>query len=175
MDSFGPCTSKQGYGYKTGRPCVFLKLNKIFQWEPQYYDNPADLPDDMPQELKTHIAAIPQVQVGPPNENLFWQKLTNQNSCLQRQQIWVSCKGQYTPDNEKLRSIKFYPSQGFPAYYYPYLNQPGYLSPLIAVQFENFTLKEIVNVECRAWAKNIQYSGSNRDRKGSVTFQLLVD
>lgn len=72
-------------------------------------------------------------------------------------------------------NINYYPSRGFPAYYYPYLNQKGYMSPLIAVQFEKVPAHKLVNVECRAWAKNIEYSGSNRDRKGSVVFQLFMD
>ncbi|XP_037958345.1 sodium/potassium-transporting ATPase subunit beta-1 [Teleopsis dalmanni] len=154
IDSFGPCTKQNSYGYKNGRPCVFLKLNKIFGWEPQYYDDPQHLPDNMPIDLQEHIGNVSQ---------------------LERQQIWVSCHGQHSNDKEKMGAINYYPSRGFAAYYYPFLNQPGYLSPLIAVQFEKPKVNEMVTVECRAWAKNIIYSGSNRDRMGSVVFQLYID
>lgn len=94
---------------------------------------------------------------------------------MQLQQVWVSCDGTNAEDRENLGEVKYYPSQGFPAYYYPYLNQPGYLSPLIAVQFERLAINKMINIECRAWAKNIIYSGSLRDRKGSVTFQIFID
>ena len=151
---FGPCSPKKSYGYKNGRPCVFLKLNRIYNWMPEYYDEVKDLPDDMPADLKAHI---------------------NNTKDYERQQIWVSCNGQHSPDKENMGEIKFYPSRGFAAYYYPFMNQPDYLSPLIAVQFENLTVNQMVNVECRAWAKNIVYSGSIRDRMGSVTFQLFLD
>lgn len=154
IDSFGPCSPENNYGYKNGRPCVFLKLNRIFNWVPEYYDNLKELPEDMPSDLKEHI---------------------NKTKDYERQQVWVSCNGQHSLDKENMGEIKFIPSRGFPAYYYPYRNQPGYLSPLIAVQFLNLTINQMVNVECRAWAKNIIYSGSIRDRMGSVTFQLFLD
>lgn len=155
VDSFGPCSKSNDYGYGNGRPCVFLKLNKIFNWQPEYYDNPKDLPLDMPEDLREHI--------------------TNNTTEVERQQIWVSCNGQRGLDKEKVGPIKYYPSRGFPAYYYPYINQKGYKSPLVAVQFEKLTTKQLISVECRAWAKNIIYSGSLRDRMGSVSFQLLLD
>ncbi|XP_037828599.1 sodium/potassium-transporting ATPase subunit beta-1 [Lucilia sericata] len=154
IKEFGGCSPQKAYGYNNTRPCVFLKLNKIFKWVPEFYDDPKDLPETMPVQLKKHIE-----DVDP----------------LSRQQIWVSCDGTNAEDKENLGEVKYYPSQGFPAYYYPFLNQPGYLSPLIAVQFEKLPLNKMVNIECRAWAKNIIYSGSVRDRKGSVTFQIFID
>ncbi|XP_075149263.1 nervana 1 [Haematobia irritans] len=154
IKKFGPCAPSNAYGYNNSRPCVFLKLNKIFNWIPEYYDDPANLPEDMPEQLKTHITATPAEE---------------------RKQVWVSCNGNHGKDVEKLTSINYYPSQGFASYYYPYLNQPNYLSPLIAVQFDNLPVGTMLNIECRAWAENIKYSGSARDRQGSVTFQLFID
>ncbi|KAL9927317.1 nervana 1 isoform 2-T2 [Glossina fuscipes fuscipes] len=154
VEKFETCSPANSYGYKNGRPCVFLKLNKIFDWNPQYYDNPKEFPDDMPVELRTYINSLPATEL---------------------QQVWVSCNGTNAQDRESLGDIKYFPGQGFPAFYYPYINQPGYLSPLIAVQFEKLPVSHMVNVECRAWAKNIIYSGSARDRMGSVTFQLFID
>jgi len=51
----------------------------------------------------------------------------------------------------------------------------GYLSPLIAVQFNNATRHIHINVECIAWAHNIVYHGGDRDRTGSISFVLLID
>ncbi|XP_061402034.1 sodium/potassium-transporting ATPase subunit beta-1 [Musca vetustissima] len=154
IEQFGSCSPSNSYGYNNSRPCVFLKLNKIYDWVPEYYDNPADLPEDMPAQLKEHIKAVPEHE---------------------RQQVWVSCNGNNAKDQEDFGTVKYYPSQGFPAYYYPYLNQKNYLSPLIAVQFEQLPVNKMINIECRAWAKNILYNGSVRDRMGSVTFQLFID
>ncbi|KAL1130851.1 hypothetical protein AAG570_012092, partial [Ranatra chinensis] len=33
-----PCTKKNGYNYRKGQPCVFLKLNRIFGWKPTDYE-----------------------------------------------------------------------------------------------------------------------------------------
>ncbi|XP_013099809.1 sodium/potassium-transporting ATPase subunit beta-1 [Stomoxys calcitrans] len=154
IEQLGNCSPSHSYGYNNSKPCVFLKLNKIYNWLPEYYDNPAELPEDMPQQLKEHIAKV------PANE---------------RQQVWVTCDGLNALDKEKFGSVQYYPSQGFPSYYYPFTNQEGYLSPLIAVQFEKLPLDQMIAIECRAWAKNIEYVGSARDRQGSVTFQLYLD
>ncbi|EDW11717.1 sodium/potassium-transporting ATPase subunit beta-1 [Drosophila mojavensis] len=151
IESFGPCSSANSYGYKTAEPCIFLKLNKIFGWMPEVYESPIN---DMPSNLVNVI---------------------NNTAAEERQQIWVSCNGHLGKDKENFQNISYYPRQGFPIYYYPYLNQPGYLSPIVAVQIKSPPLGTMLDVECRAWAKNIIYSGSLRDRMGSVTFQLLID
>lgn len=153
-DSFGPCSTKNSYGYIESKPCVFLKLNKIFGWEPDYYDNVNELPEEMPKILKDKIKTL------PPNE---------------LKQVWISCEGHNKLDNENIGPISYYPTPGFPFFYYPYKNVQDYLSPLVAVQFENPKMNILIGVECRAWAKNIIYSGSLRDRKGSVSFQINID
>lgn len=35
--------------------------------------------------------------------------------------------------------------------------------------------KVLINVECRAWAKNINYRRHNTLREGSVHFELMID
>lgn len=55
---------------------------------------------------------------------------------LQLNTVWVSCKGANPHDNEDIGELNYYPeSHGFPGYYYPYQNIPGYLSPVVAVHF----------------------------------------
>lgn len=156
LEKFDPCLKKNMYGYNKSAPCVFLKLNKIYDWVPEYYDNVSALPDEMPEDLKWHIKQLPSDQ---------------------HKQIWVSCGPKGGGKNsENIGPIKYLPvNRGFPSYYYPYKNIHGYLSPLIAVHFERPKLHTLIVIECRAWAKNIIYSGSMKDRKGSVEFQLLID
>lgn len=50
-----------------------------------------------------------------------------------RQQVWVSCKG--LSDSDDIGPVEYSNSRGFPSFYYPYTNQQGYLSPLVAVHF----------------------------------------
>ncbi|XP_055712084.1 sodium/potassium-transporting ATPase subunit beta-2-like [Phlebotomus papatasi] len=153
MSTFGECTSENGYGFNKSSPCIFVKLNRIFNWLPEYYDDVNDLPEDMPDDLKQHIANVEKER---------------------RRQVWISCQGEHPSDREALGPIKYVPQRGMAAYYYPFTNIPGYLSPLIAVHLERPALNRVINIECRAWAKNIHYQGG-RERTGSVHIELMVD
>lgn len=83
----------------------------------------------------------------------------------EKNQVWISCKGENSSDREGLiNNIEYFPkSRGLPSYYYPYVNAPGYLSPLVAVRFIrpisklshkksiklSIKLIEILNCHCR--------------------------
>jgi len=133
-----------------------LKLNRIIGWIPKPY--PVDskgnysLPEDMPEEIKKLISDSKSHSGG----------------------VHVSCRGRQQSDNEKIGTLTITPPT-IPAYYYPYTNVQGYLSPLVAVQFNNPEKGVPINVECIAWAHNIIYHGGDRDRSGSVNFELMVD
>ncbi|KAL2719454.1 sodium/potassium-transporting ATPase subunit beta-2-like [Vespula squamosa] len=155
VNNWGPCSPKQQYGFNNSAPCVFIKLNRIYGWVPEYYNDTKNLPSDMPLSLVNHI------------------KKTN-SSWLNT--VWVSCKGEDPYDNETIGELAYYPqNHGFPGFYYPYENVQGYLSPLVAVHFLRPARNTIINVECRAWAKNIKYSTRKSEKKGAVHFELLVD
>lgn len=69
--------------------------------------------------------------------------------------------------------VTFYPPNGFPFFYYPYLNQEGYRQPLVFAHFERPKNGVLIQVWCKAWASNVYHS--KNDRAGSVHFELLVD
>ncbi|KAL7740501.1 hypothetical protein ACLKA6_007029 [Drosophila palustris] len=154
VHSFAPCTLDNNFGYHVARPCIFLKLNKIYNWVPEIYNDSAKLPAHMPEELKQHIK---QKQTLRPNE-------TNV--------VWVSCEGENPADVENIKARDYYPRMGFPHYYFPYQNNDGYIPPIVAVQFTVET-GVLINIECKAWAHNIHHDRS--DRRGSVHFELMVD
>ncbi|XP_077296718.1 nervana 1 [Arctopsyche grandis] len=156
VGSWAPCTPSANYSYDHSSPCFFLKLNKIYGWVPDFYDDPNDLPEEMPPDLKEYI---------------------RNSTAEERRQVWITCSGESPIDKELLgpNGIRYIPTHGLPEYYFPYTNTPGYLSPLIAVQIVRPPLNRIINIECRAWAKNIIYVGSQRDRQGSVHFELMID
>lgn len=114
VTSFKECTQQFSYGYNNSAPCIFLKLNRIYGWLPEYYNDTTDLPADMPSSLRKHIE-----QLEPK----------------QRNQVWVSCQGEDGGDKEILHEIEYFPTRGFPSYFYPYLNVKNYVSPLVAVKF----------------------------------------
>nr|CCH80664.1 Na/K-ATPase subunit beta 2 [Blattella germanica] len=150
-----PCTQENHFNYHKSAPCVFIKLNKIYDWIPDYYNDTNHLPEKMPKQLKDHI--LEQKQINP-------QLLKT---------IWVSCEGESPADIENVGPIKYLPRQGFPGYFYPYKNSEGYLSPVMAIHFERPRPGILINIECKAWARNIVHD--RQERVGMVHFELMID
>lgn len=155
VDHLNPCTESNFYNFHKSAPCIFLKLNRIYGWKPDYYNDTVGLPEKMPRDLKDVIADI------------------KSKAPIELNTIWVSCEGENPADVENIGPIHYIPRHGFPGYYYPYENSEGYLSPLVAVYFERPQPGVLINVECKAWARNIIH-GRN-DKIGSVHFELLID
>lgn len=93
---------------------------------------------------------------------------------FQRNQVFISCDGVNAADSESIGPITIKPPS-IPNSYYPFTNVAGYLSPLVSVKFDNPVRSRIINVECVAWASNIVYHGGDRDRSGSVAFEIMID
>lgn len=153
---WNPCTFEERFGYHVQEPCIFIKLNKIYNWRPEFYNDTSDLPAKMPQSLKDAI--------NKTKEDLGDLALNN---------VWVSCEGESPADVENIGPVEYYPRPGFPGYFFPYENSEGYLSPLVAVKFRHPKNGILINIECRAWAKNIAYD--RRDKIGVVHFELMID
>ena len=140
------CTWQKDYGYDEGKPCVLLKLNRIFGWEPDMFHDASEFPDDMPEEARSR-----------------WTP----------DSIVVSCEGENPLDKENIGPISYWPSAGYSALAYPFINQEGYRQPLVFIRFDRPENGVVINVWCKAWAKNIQHH--RFDRAGSVHFEMLVD
>lgn len=137
----GDCTYDRKFGYDEGRPCVLLKMNKIYNWLPEDFDN-----GTVPVEAGSNYS--------PGN-------------------VAITCEGEEAPDVDNMGPMKFYPSAGINFKYYPYLNQEGFLTPFVMVQFTEPRPGTLVQVWCKAWAKNIYHD--KNDRAGSVHFEIFVD
>ncbi|GJQ69828.1 hypothetical protein Trydic_g22379 [Trypoxylus dichotomus] len=159
MANFNGCSTINDFNYNASSPCVYLRLNRIYGWVPEYYNDTNNLPSDMPSDLVTHIKA----------EQFYNSARANQ--------IWVSCTGKHPIDQEHVNASNFeyFPTRGFPAYFYPATSVDGYLSPLIAVKLNGLTPNVIISIECRAWAKNIKYHGEYGNREGLAHFEILID
>jgi len=161
LSSLGECEHFP-YGYLSTKeepfvaPCIYLKLNKIWGWEPQPIA-PAELGDpaydDMSQELKTIIT-----EAEDPNH------------------IWVDCQGYKAADREKFDVSYYPPNRGIPAKYFPYLGGQ-YQAPMVAVKFNREnpeeTVGQLIHVECRAWYRGVKHS--TRDKEGLVRYEILFD
>lgn len=104
---------KQTFTFQLSKCYLYLQ---IYNWEPKYL-NPENLPE-MPEELNT----------------LIQKYHNNEDTRNMTQQIWITCEGESPVDKENIVGFNYYPTQGFPNYFYPYTNAKGYLSPLVAVQ-----------------------------------------
>lgn len=76
-------------------------------------------------------------------------------------QIWLWCDGAENVDKEHVGEIEYIPSPGFPVKYFPFMGQPGYLSPIVALHFKNITRKPSRNIQCDLPANIIYYNRHN--------------
>merc|ERR1712117_99261 len=162
------CISEEHYGYYHGKPCILLKLNRVYGWQPVPYQNVTEVErlDDMPKSLKEHIRRTWE-------ENCRGRGRDLEERCPQLDMVWLHCDGEGDPDKENIGSVSYTPWRGFPAYFLPYWNQLGYLQPIVMVQLKNPTPGVLINIQCTAWAKGIEHDVSGR--RGSVHLEFLMD
>ncbi|XP_032663188.1 sodium/potassium-transporting ATPase subunit beta-1-like [Odontomachus brunneus] len=145
IESLGVC-GKPPYGYTDPlQPCILIKFNKRFDWVPIHYNKSSQLPENIPFALEKTIRSSSKLQ------------------------IWLWCDGASNVDKEHVGEIEYIPSAGFPVKYFPFMGQPDYLSPMVALQFKNITPGRLVTVECSLWALNI-----NVDRQNALDFQIIL-
>ncbi|OQV18782.1 putative Sodium/potassium-transporting ATPase subunit beta-2 [Hypsibius exemplaris] len=152
ISDLGPCGIDPTFGYSTKSPCVALKLNKMISWLPHPYTD------------------VDQV---PANVTDFYNNVLKTKFELDPSMIYITCTGQNDADNEHMGPIMLHPKT-IPKYYFPYRNTPGYLSPLVMVQFLNPQTGIVINVRCSAWAKNLKPDTSSSTFKATTSFRLLV-
>ncbi|XP_047432603.1 sodium/potassium-transporting ATPase subunit beta-1b [Mugil cephalus] len=133
----GPCSGLEDphFGFKDGKPCIVVKLNRIVNFRPR----PPSSNETIPEE------AQPKVQ---PNVIPLY--------CTNKKEEDAGKIGEI-----KYHGI----AGGFPLQYYPYygkLLHPQYLQPLVALQFANLTLNTELRIECKVFGDNINYSEKDR-------------
>eukprot|EP00745_Piridium_sociabile_P006248 TRINITY_DN140246_c0_g1_i1.p1 TRINITY_DN140246_c0_g1~~TRINITY_DN140246_c0_g1_i1.p1 ORF type:complete len:299 (+),score=51.49 TRINITY_DN140246_c0_g1_i1:82-978(+) len=144
------CNVNNSFGYDKDivQPCILLRLNKIFDWMPQPYTKKNINDSHASEGLRKEILKVPDM-------------------------IYIECVGENPADRDNIGEIRYFPDQGFHHYYYPFTNQPGYMSPMIFVKFMNPPKNIALMIECRALAPNIHYDRT--EKEGGVHFELLVD
>jgi len=166
------CITQEDYGYRHGKPCIMVKLNKIYNWQPNPYSmDEITNHTSMPRELKEDIEKIWDEKCGGYTYS-GWEGETYR-PCPWLNMVWLHCDGEDDPDKENIGPVTYTPNRGFPGYYYPYRNQRGYLSPIVMVQLKNPEPGVIMNIECTAWARNIEHNRLHR--RGLTHFELIMD
>ena len=74
-----------------------------------------------------------------------WLALTQWLRCYSAKQSTLNTRNLLTITSIEL--VTYTPYQGFPAYFYPYYNQLGYLQPIVMVQLKNPTPGVLVNTK----------------------------
>ncbi|KAF5401354.1 Sodium/potassium-transporting ATPase subunit beta [Paragonimus heterotremus] len=134
LSKLDPCNRENKFGYPDGKPCVIVKLNKIYGW----------LPDIERPELSSNVL--------------------------------INCTGQNPADVDNIHELDYYPGVSidgkkygmFENTYFPFLGQPGYLAPLVAVQFKSVTSHMAILVECQL--RNLKNAYESQ-----LAFELMVD
>lgn len=116
-------------------PCIIVRINKNWGWRAK--------------------ALLPNVTDVPSTVHHWAQKDAK---------LWLHCSGQHPHDAEHIGSIKYFPDPpGFDPAVFPLTK--GSESPLIGVQFSNFTLGISIVIECKLWYE---------DGSSTVDFVLFV-
>lgn len=144
----GPCSGieDRDFGFKEGKPCVIVKLNRIVNFRPRAPGSNESIPEE----------AQPKVQ---PNTIPLY--------CTNKREEDAGKIGEI-----KYYGI----AGGFPLQYYPYygkLLHPQYLQPLVALQFTNLTQNTELRIECKVYGENIGYSEKDRYQgRFDIKFQI---
>ncbi|XP_041834506.1 sodium/potassium-transporting ATPase subunit beta-1b [Melanotaenia boesemani] len=133
----GPCSGieDQDFGFKDGKPCLVVKLNRIVNFRPKPPSSNDTIPEDAQPKVQPNV--IP----------LF---------CTSKKPEDADKIGEI-----KYYGI----GSGFPLQYYPYYGKrlhPHYLQPLMALQFTNLTQNTELRIECKVFGENIYYNDKDR-------------
>jgi sodium/potassium-transporting ATPase subunit beta len=148
-----PCSNASSFGYNIGKPCVLLRINKIYGWSPQPLFNGGNTTNEntfrnIPSNFKTSYN-------GSPNNTY----------------IPISCTGLNDGDADNINSVTFYPPYGIDASFFPYYNQPNYQPPAVMAQFDLVPGVGVM-VWCKFWTQNVIFDVT--DLQGSVHLELQV-
>ncbi|XP_073708521.1 sodium/potassium-transporting ATPase subunit beta-1a [Garra rufa] len=129
--------SDKKFGFKEGKPCIIVKLNRIVNFRPRPPASNESIPEPIQPNVQGNLIPI---------------------HCSNKREEDAQHLGPID---------YFGLGAGFPLQYYPYygkLLQPHYLQPLVAIRFRNITLDYEMRIECKVFGENIGYSEKDRSQ-----------
>ncbi|XP_072540249.1 sodium/potassium-transporting ATPase subunit beta-1a [Salminus brasiliensis] len=133
------------FGFKQGKPCLLVKLNRIVNFRPKVPSN-----SSLPANIQGKVA---------PNLIPIFCSSKKEEDAVKIGEIKYFGLGNGFP-------LQYYP-------YYGKLLHPQYLQPLVAIQFTNVTNDEELRIECKVYGDNIDYSEKDR-YQGRFDLKLWV-
>ena len=176
LNDLGPCSeypyihflhSHGPKGRQDVRPCLFLKLNKIWGWEPMTInEDDFNYNEWLPQSLEEHL------------KKLDWSVDENRNN------VFVNCYGRNPADRDAINEIEYFPkTRGFHTKYFPYLGSYNYIfesssvyhSPLVAVQLhiDESKVGQLIHVECRVYHHTVIHD--TKTKAGLIQFEVMLE
>ncbi|XP_073941292.1 sodium/potassium-transporting ATPase subunit beta-1-like [Choristoneura fumiferana] len=141
------CVRADNFGYPD-TPCIFVKLNKILDWEPEYYNDVNNIPEDFPADLVEHIKDLSEAE---------------------RSQLWVWCF-----DETGNGTVVEYPwGRALPGFQ-PFRVDTEYKNPILAVQLTPEVNTHTV-IRCRVLAKNVLYNKSIKEASGYARVLIHIE
>lgn len=148
-----PCSEENLFGFKQKQPCILVKINKVYGWEPQPVST-----------FSSHHGhhGINSTNVHPKTSD-----------------VHVTCQGSQADDRAVLHDITYYSLEhplgskdygAVPHYYFPYRNAPDHVQPFILVQFKDLPANRVVDVLCKISAPGLH--PERRTMRGYVSFEL---
>lgn len=150
VSTLGVCGTGK-YGYDTTEPCVWLRLNKVIDWEPVGF-------------------------FAPTGENGFTGD--SLAAAMERDAVYMRCESKLVSDSTTdVLTFDYFGGANndgnFEKKFYPFTGKkfmPKYQQPIVAVKVKGMLAGELYRVYCRAFARNIPTN--DRDNLGSITFEM---
>lgn len=89
------CITQEDYGYRFGKPCILIKLNRIYDWRPDPYTiEEITNHTTMPSRLKRDIQKI--------YDEKCLENVDPLQPCPYMNMVWLHCDGEDDPDMENI-------------------------------------------------------------------------
>jgi len=171
---FGEC-GEEGYGYAEGKPCIFVKVNRIIGWEPYPFLN---LKEDSDRVAKRAENSKAPALVDVLKEEQYNSEL-----------MYIACypvpkkqEEAVEKQEEKLGNMTYSPRGITIAGNFPFTGKNPttgvahdgtYAQPLVAVKLDVLKMGEEISVGCKAYAMNIL--DDDRTNAGYIHFKVKIE
>ncbi|XP_072035019.1 sodium/potassium-transporting ATPase subunit beta-1-like [Amphiura filiformis] len=132
VEMLGECNNPPYFGWDTLKPCIFIRLNRVFGWTPENYETLEDVPDRIKNVYMDNNIAV---------------------NCFPRRESDSA--------NSNVNFTMPFPNAGIPFGFFPYVlgayqmdQRDRLFQPVVAVQISLNRIEEI-NIECQAYTGNI--------------------